>query len=42
MYLPTEVKDKDGNAKWDSDRDTLELTLPIIHNDVWNEVAGLD
>merc|ERR1711907_579324 len=42
MYLPTEVKDKEGNAKWDSDTNELRLTLPIIHADAWNEVGGLD
>jgi len=42
LYLPREVKDKDGNAKWDSDTNELRLTLPIIHHDAWNEVGGLD
>merc|ERR1712054_615006 len=42
MYLPNEVKDKDGNAQWDSDKNELRLTLPIIHTDAWNEVGGLD
>merc|ERR1711977_352394 len=41
MYLPHEVKEKDGNAKWDGDKTELQLTLPIIHSDVWNEVAGI-
>ena len=41
MYLPHEVKDKEGNAKWDSDKSELQLTLPIIHHDAWNEVAGI-
>merc|ERR1712100_881984 len=41
LYLPREVKDKDGNAKWDSDTNELRLTLPIIHHDAWNEVGGL-
>merc|ERR1712178_363393 len=42
MYLPHEVKDKEGSAKWDTDTSELCLTLPIIHNDVWNEVAGIE
>merc|ERR1712057_50807 len=42
MYLPHEVKDADGSAKWDGDTNQLILTLPIIHNDVWNEVAGIE
>merc|ERR1711988_1618453 len=41
MYLPHEVKDKEGNAKWDEDKTELQLTLPIIHTDAWNEVAGI-
>ena len=41
MYLPHEVKEKDGSAKWDSDKKELQLTLPIIHNNVWNEVEGI-
>jgi len=41
MYLPHEVNDKEGNAKWDSDKNELILTLPIIHNDMWNDVAGI-
>lgn len=39
MYLPHEVKDKDGNAKWDSDKGELELTLPIIHGGLFDEYA---
>merc|ERR1712054_51129 len=39
MYLPHEVKDADGSAKWDSDKSELQLTLPIIHNDMWSDVA---
>merc|ERR1712232_80844 len=35
MYLPHEVKETEGNAKWDSDKTELQLTLPILHNDVW-------
>jgi len=41
MYLPHQVNDKDGSAKWDSDKNQLQLTLPIVHTDAWNEVAGL-
>jgi len=31
MYLPHTVRDQDGNAKWDSDKSELRLTLPIDH-----------
>eukprot|EP00656_Telonema_subtile_P023306 TRINITY_DN246_c0_g1_i8.p1 TRINITY_DN246_c0_g1~~TRINITY_DN246_c0_g1_i8.p1 ORF type:complete len:107 (+),score=6.29 TRINITY_DN246_c0_g1_i8:488-808(+) len=34
MYLPHTVRDKDGNAKWDSDKCELRLTLPIERK-VW-------
>ena len=41
MYLPHEVNEKEGSAKWDSDKNELMLTLPIIHNDMWNEANGI-
>eukprot|EP00658_Telonema_sp_P-2_P005248 TRINITY_DN11968_c0_g3_i1.p1 TRINITY_DN11968_c0_g3~~TRINITY_DN11968_c0_g3_i1.p1 ORF type:complete len:231 (-),score=79.42 TRINITY_DN11968_c0_g3_i1:88-690(-) len=34
MYLPHTVDDKEGNAKWDSDKCELRLTLPIVHKDI--------
>ena len=29
-YLPHEVDDQKGNAKWDGKKDRLSITLPIV------------
>jgi hypothetical protein len=33
FILPYPVKEKEGKAKWISDKEILELTLPIIRED---------
>jgi len=32
LSLPHRVRDKDGKAKWDSDKSKLSITLPIIRD----------
>ena len=33
LSLPHAVNDKDGTAKWDVEKETLSVTLPIIRED---------
>lgn len=40
-YLPVRVKHKEGNAKWDSAKQVLSVTLPIEPSDFLSGVAGL-
>merc|ERR1711988_1886197 len=37
-HLPQPVDDEKGNAKWDSDKCTLSVTLPIIRD--WDEITS--
>ncbi len=39
-YLPHPVKHKEGGAKWDTDKDTLTVTLPIIQSDPFGLRGG--
>jgi hypothetical protein len=33
MYLPLQVDDKAGDAKWDKAKECLSVTLPIIRDE---------
>ena len=35
LSLPHRVRDKDGKAKWDSDKSRLSITLPIVREDTF-------
>ena len=39
-WLPEKVDSTKGNAKWDGDKETLAVTLPIIHDPLYGSVSA--
>ena len=39
-WLPEKVDATKGNAKWDGDKETLAVTLPIIHDPLYGSVSA--
>jgi hypothetical protein len=40
MYLPHKVDGEKGSAKWDTKKETLSITLPIIRQDLVRVAAA--
>ena len=38
-WLPDKVDESKGTAKWDSDKETLLVTIPILHDDFGTKLS---